>query len=318
MGSHPGVGELPVVSQVVVVVGDHHQPLRGIVVFEDAMVLRPAASVGRRQRLGIGDLEERVEDGRQGVQIGEVVEHPFGKHPHHLGLEVGPVARAAEVVEDHEAALEEIVPESLLFGLVHLPEAGLGDVGQRIAVKLRVVEGEDVAAALVGVQEGRGGQDPGQVALGAGIVVRPGRLTPAPAAARQETARHPPPAGHVGADAHEGEAAVVGDVRFLDGGRRRTGRCRGRKGPAGFRRRLVGSDARTGYGGREHARGGGPCNPRHPDQRPGHHGCGCGLPRSVISRSWAASKLGARSSARSTVRRALATSPAWYCASASW
>src|SRR5262245_57755898 len=85
-----GVGQLPVLGDVGVVVDHHHDPLRRVVVLVD----RPE---DRRRRIVILrhverlDFEERVEDAMRDV---EVVELRFGQRAEHLRLEVAPVAVA--------------------------------------------------------------------------------------------------------------------------------------------------------------------------------------------------------------------------------
>ena len=54
------------------------------------------------------DAEERVEDA---VRLIEPDEAAVGQHAPHLRLEVAPLLRAVEVLEDREAALQQVGAE---------------------------------------------------------------------------------------------------------------------------------------------------------------------------------------------------------------
>ena len=85
---------------------------------------------------------------------------------------------ASLVVEDQEPTLEEVVPQPLGLALGHVPVARLGHVGERVLEQVRVIEVNDnpAVAANVWVEKGDRLEDPHQVRLGPGIVMRPTRL----------------------------------------------------------------------------------------------------------------------------------------------
>ncbi len=126
-----------------------------------------------------------------------------GQHlPHHLE-HVRQVV-IVEVVEDREPTLEEVLPERLRLFLGRRKEAGLRDVQQGIAEQLRIGQAEDVAAAQGRIDERDLVHDLHEVALGARVVVRPGRLAVAAAVAGP----HRPAAG-LEVEPDERDPAVV-------------------------------------------------------------------------------------------------------------
>src|SRR5690606_1767336 len=84
--------------------------------------------------------------------------------------------KEAEVVVDREPALEELCPERLRLFFGRQAEDGIRDVQQGIAEQLRIGQAEDVAAAQGRIDERDLVHDLHEVALGARVVVRPGRL----------------------------------------------------------------------------------------------------------------------------------------------
>ena len=104
-----------------------------------------------------------------------------GEHALHLRDRIEPIAlieaaHLAEIVEDDEAALEEIIPESRDFFVVRRPAARLGEVGNRVLQELGIVEREDVPADdLAPLHEGTHrrqlAHDLHEVDVGAWIVV---------------------------------------------------------------------------------------------------------------------------------------------------
>ena len=65
-------------------------------------------------RVDVLDAEERVEDA---VRLVELDEAAVGQHAPHLRLEVVPLLRAVEVLEDGEAALLQVGAERFRFRL---------------------------------------------------------------------------------------------------------------------------------------------------------------------------------------------------------
>ena len=118
-----------------------------------------------------------------------------------LLLEVVPVL-TPEVVEDQEATLLDVVLNARQLAVIHLPEARLGHVGNRIREDLRVVQPEDVAAFEMRFDERDLLEDPREVALGPRVVVGPWRFT----ATVLDTMTNP----------DESEPAVIRDVLDLD------------------------------------------------------------------------------------------------------
>src|SRR5690606_30360887 len=116
----PDVRVLPILRQVLVVVHDHHEALRRVVVLEDPVVLRRSAVDGI-VLLERRDAVERVEDRMRHVEPHEAM---LWQHAPHLRLEVEPVL-PLEVVEDEEAALHQVVAQALHLRLAWLPEARL-------------------------------------------------------------------------------------------------------------------------------------------------------------------------------------------------
>ena len=101
-------------------------------------------------RLGDSNIEERMEYRMRLVQL-----HPRrpSDHPPNLLGEVVPMF-AAEVVEDDEAALFQVVLNACQLGFVHLPEARFRHVGDRVGVQLSIIERKNVAAIQMRLDEG--------------------------------------------------------------------------------------------------------------------------------------------------------------------
>src|SRR5262249_28535005 len=152
-----GVGPLPVLADVAVDVGNHHQALRRVVVLEDPPVARmkPPAGVRRMglERHRIGYLEEGVPDLLR--TVADLDPAGFRHDTAHLLLQVDPRALAlAEVVEDQKAALLQVAAEALGLLVRRRPEARFGHVRHRIVEQLRVVERQDVGPVCPGVRVG--------------------------------------------------------------------------------------------------------------------------------------------------------------------
>ena len=79
-------------------------------------------------------------------------EPAVGQHPAHLRLEVGPLRGAVEVLEDREAALQQVGAKRLGFAVGQVPEARLPHERDRILEQLRIVERQDQAAVVVDVE----------------------------------------------------------------------------------------------------------------------------------------------------------------------
>ena len=84
----------------------------------------------------------------------------------HLRHQVLPLGVAVEVVEDDEAAFEEIGAQVRGLGLVGRPVAGLGHVDDGILEDARIVEIEDVAAVQMDAHVGDVVEDGGEVPIG--------------------------------------------------------------------------------------------------------------------------------------------------------
>src|SRR5207244_11185829 len=90
---------------------------------------------------------------------------------------------AAEIVEDDEAALQQVRAERGSLFVVHRPEARLGHVRDWVLAQVRVVEGQNVALLDVRIEVADLVEDFRQVPLGIGIAVRPRGKTPVVVAA---------------------------------------------------------------------------------------------------------------------------------------
>jgi hypothetical protein len=94
-------------------------------------------------------------------------------------LEVSELPWASEVVDDEEAAFEQVVAQAPDLLLRRSPRPDLDDVGDGVLEEARVVEREDVRTVGEGTDERRLVDDSQEVVLGARVVVRPGGLAPA-------------------------------------------------------------------------------------------------------------------------------------------
>src|SRR5690606_30536968 len=95
-----------------------------------------------------------------------------------LLLEVHPVARPYEVVEDHEAALEHVLAKSGYLLVRRPPESGLAEVQHGVPEDLRIIEREDVASLHVHVHQAHFVEYAREVALSARVIVVPFQVTP--------------------------------------------------------------------------------------------------------------------------------------------
>ena len=123
----------------------------------------------------------------------------------HLRLEVGPLRRAVEVLEDREAALQQVGAERLCFAVGEGPEPRLPHERDRVFEEIRIVERQDLVAVVVDVEVGQLADDRREVLLSPRVIVVPRVLN------AETTARR----GEVGAPAqpHKRESAVVTDGR---------------------------------------------------------------------------------------------------------
>ena len=115
---------LPVLGEVGVVIRDCHESLGWIVVFEEVEVLGLEAEqmvFGWMREVNRLQAEERIEDPMGFVELDLA---RVGEHASHLRLEVVPLLEL-EVMEDHEAALEQVRAKTLRLAIGHDPEAGL-------------------------------------------------------------------------------------------------------------------------------------------------------------------------------------------------
>src|SRR5439155_293343 len=164
------VRPFPVFRDVGVVVHHHHHPLIRIVALEDRPERRCAAIVILRDDVETVDLEEGVENRLRCVELDEP---PFRQHALYLLLEIVPVVAAAEVVEDHEATLQQVRTKVGRLLVRHEPAARLGHVGERILEQVRIVERKDVALLRVRRQIADLVHDLHEVPLAGRVVVRP-------------------------------------------------------------------------------------------------------------------------------------------------
>ena len=102
----------PVVADVVVVVDDDHQSLRGVVVLEDAVEQGVEVGQGGMREVEVFDPEEDLEHRMAGVELDQ---SSFRQHLGDLALEVAKIAavqtHVGEVVDDQEAALQQVLAE---------------------------------------------------------------------------------------------------------------------------------------------------------------------------------------------------------------
>ena len=105
-------------------------------------------------------------------------------HPHrpqlrecstHLQLEVLPIP-APEVVDDEKTALEQVVPQTVSFRLVHRPISRLRQIRQGIFEQLRIIQPQNVAAAQVRFDVTHRFDNLGEVSLGIRVVMPPARI----------------------------------------------------------------------------------------------------------------------------------------------
>ncbi len=130
--------------------------------------------------------------------------HPTGagQHAAHLRFEVVPLV-VLEVVEDGEAALEEVLTEAGPLFVGHHPEARLPHIKDGVVEDLGVVQAQD-APLRVDVDQRELAKDPGEVDFGSRIVVIPG--------VAHASAAHATP---IPPQTHEPEPAVVAVVRAV-------------------------------------------------------------------------------------------------------
>src|SRR5437588_1015644 len=192
-----GIGPLPVLRDVGVVVDHHHDPLRRIVVLIDRPEDRGRRIVILRdvERL---DLEEAVEDVVRDV---EIVNLRLRQRAQHLRLEVAPVA-VPEVVDDEEAAFEQEGAQVRRFLRRHRPRPGFAEVRDGIPEQLRTVERQDIGLLGVRVEIAHLVEDLHEMLFARRVIVRPHHGLRGVAVVRTVP------------NAHEREAAVVGRVRL--------------------------------------------------------------------------------------------------------
>src|SRR5690606_20144860 len=168
---------LPVVSDVVVVVGDEQQSLRRIVVLEHSPELRLHSTirVAKVQRL---DMEEGVEQWMRRVELNEP---KLREHAANLLLEVDPVPATNEVVEDDEAPLQHVRTKVRYLFVGRPPEAGFAEIEHRMPEDLGIVQRQHVAALKVHVEKADLLEDAREVPLRAWIVVIPLEVSPSTA-----------------------------------------------------------------------------------------------------------------------------------------
>src|SRR5215475_10941841 len=122
----PRARPLPRFADVVVDVADHHQTLFRIVVLVDAPIARGAGPVRRRGVDGEPeiDLEEAIEDGLAAGKLDPFrIGHRRGDDLLQMRPVVVPTPAFAEIIEDHESALEEVLTKGGELLLVWIPPA---------------------------------------------------------------------------------------------------------------------------------------------------------------------------------------------------
>ena len=145
----------------------------------------------------IGEVRDAVE-GIEDLVGGRQSHRPqVRQHSSHLRLEVEPVV-PREVIEDDEAALEQIVTQAQHFLVGRAPVSRLAEIRDGILEQLGIVEREDVAVLRANAQRGQLAEDPGEVPLATRVIVRPLDVLPESAVA-----------AHGVANAREGEPSVV-------------------------------------------------------------------------------------------------------------
>ena len=198
---------LPVVADVVVVVGDHHQAPVGVVVLEESVVHGDEIRTPDVLEVERLDVEEGIEDGVRDVELHRRV---AGEDALHLDEEVVELAGLHEVVHHQEPALEQPGPQVLGFLIARVPEPDFTQVGEGAPEEGGLVERVDVAAALVERERGVFPQDAGEVLLAPRIVVVPLQVEP-------PVERPPAVARRLETDPGEGEAVAVGVVVVFEG-----------------------------------------------------------------------------------------------------
>ena len=98
----------------------------------------------------------------------------LGHHAPHLSRHVVPL-RCLEVVEQNEAALQEVLPQVLRVSVRHVPVARLGHVHKRMPEDLRIAQIEHVAAVRMNTSGGNVTNDVSEVTVRARVVVTPAR-----------------------------------------------------------------------------------------------------------------------------------------------
>src|SRR6185295_468580 len=108
-----------------------------------------------------------VEHGMGLVQLDEA---SFRQDAPHLCREVVPLF-AVEVVEDREAAFQQVLAKPVRFAVRQAPESGLPHVSDRVLEEIGIVEGKNQGAVGVQVDKRDFLENLGKVLLGARIVV---------------------------------------------------------------------------------------------------------------------------------------------------
>ena len=112
---------------------------------------------------------------------------------------------AVEVLEDGEAALQQVGAKRLCFAVGEVPEPGLPHERDRVLEQIRIVERQDLVAVVVDVEVRELTDDRREVLLRARVIVTPRVLNAETTVRRRE----------VGAPAKpdKSEPAVVADGR---------------------------------------------------------------------------------------------------------
>src|SRR5436190_1179387 len=100
-----------------------------------------------------------------------------------LKLQILAFSQAPEIIEVHKTAAKQVFPKALrLFLAERKSSAGLDNIQVRIFEQIRIHDRDGMGSAIVSADSGKSFDAPHELAIGCGIVGRPGSET-SPAAA---------------------------------------------------------------------------------------------------------------------------------------
>lgn len=180
----------PAVAGVGVVDGEGHDALLVVEPGADVHLLGAGAAPGGGHGFGVvgvvvaepalegGDLEgfhgpAQVEDAvEEGMFHGQFAPGAAGEDVFHMVFAGLPGAVAPEIVEEEDAAVEEVLAESAGFVVVEVHAFGVREEDEGVLGEVGVGEADD-AAVGVGGEGGHLLETPGEVEVGVGVVVDP-------------------------------------------------------------------------------------------------------------------------------------------------